>query len=54
MLKEFQLESRKITDHLEDIDVDWRLILKCTFKKEYLEMKTGFIWFTVAKSGGLI
>jgi hypothetical protein len=35
-------------EHLEDLDTDGRIILKCYFNRMY----TGFIWFRTGKCGG--
>jgi len=34
--------------HLEDLHIDGRIILKCFFNRMY----TGFIWFRTGKYGG--
>jgi len=39
-------------DHLEDIGVDGRIILKCIFKRWNGKARTGLIWLTVRTGGG--
>jgi len=41
-------------DHLEDLNVDGRIILKCYFGKWDGEEWTGLIWLRIEKVGGLL
>ena len=41
-------------DHLEDLNVDGRIILKCNFGKWDGEEWTGLIWLRIEKVGGLL
>jgi hypothetical protein len=41
-------------DHsLEDLDIDWRMILKRILKKKWMKEQTRLIWFRIGTSGGL-
>ena len=37
----------KERDHLEDEDIDTRIIIKCIFKKLHGETWTGFMWLRI-------
>jgi len=39
-------------DHLEDLDVDGRLIFKWIFRKWNGEVWTGFLWIRIRTGGG--
>jgi hypothetical protein len=41
-------------DHLEDLDIDRRIILKCTFKRWDGGTCTGLIWLRIGTGGGLL
>jgi hypothetical protein len=41
-------------DHLEDLDVDGRIILQLIFKKWTGRAWTGFIWLRIGTGGGLL
>jgi hypothetical protein len=41
------------TDHLIDLDVDGKIMLKCIFKKSNGAW-TGLIWFRVGRGSGLL
>jgi hypothetical protein len=46
--------GRPERDHLEDLGVDGRIVIKCIFKKYYGEAWTGLIWFRLGTGGGLL
>jgi hypothetical protein len=48
------LETLKGRDHLEDVDVDGRLILKWILGKQDWKVRIGLIWLTIGTSGGLL
>jgi hypothetical protein len=41
-------------DHLEDLDIDDGIILKCIFKKWNGGAWTGLIWLRIGTGGGLL
>jgi hypothetical protein len=41
-------------DHLEDLDVDWRIILKWILGKQAGKLWTECIWLRIGISGGLL
>jgi len=47
----FWLGDLRERDHLEDLDVDWR-ILKWIVQKWDEELWAGFIWLRIGKGGG--
>jgi hypothetical protein len=53
MHTKFWSEYLKERDHLEDIGVDGRIILKWVLEKRCVMMWTGFIWLSVGSNGGL-
>jgi hypothetical protein len=38
----------------EDLDVDGRIILKCTFRNWNEKARTGLVWLRIGSSGGLL
>jgi hypothetical protein len=42
------------TDHLEDLGLDGKLILKLNFKNRDEEAWTGLIWLRIGRAGGLL
>ena len=45
-------ERGRERDHLEDIGVNWKIILKLSFKKWEGEAWTGLIWLRTKTGGG--
>ena len=41
-------------DHLEDLDVDMRTALKLATNKLDVMARTGFIWLSIERTGGLL
>jgi hypothetical protein len=54
MHTQFLSENLKGRDHLENIDVDGRVILKWILKKYGGRVYTRFIWLGIGTSGGLL
>jgi hypothetical protein len=48
----FRWGDLKERDHLEDLGIDRRIILKWIFKKWDGEALTGLIWLRIGKGGG--
>jgi hypothetical protein len=48
------VESLKGRDHLEDLGVNGKVILKLILKKKGGRMWTGFIWLRIGTGGGLL
>jgi hypothetical protein len=48
----FRLENLKGRGHLEDLDVDGKMILERILRKYGGKMLTGFIWLRIWTSGG--
>jgi hypothetical protein len=48
------LEYLKGRDHCEDLGVDGRIILECMLGKYGERVWTGFMWFRIETSGGLL
>jgi len=38
--------------HFEDPDIDGRIILRCTFRKRDVGIRTGLIWLRIGAGGG--
>jgi hypothetical protein len=45
------LENLKGGDHLEDLDIDWRIILEWILGKYSGRLWTGFIWLRIRING---
>jgi len=54
MRKTFRLESLKERDHMEDVGVDGRIVLKWIWVKWGGKVWTGFIWLRIGKIGRLL
>jgi hypothetical protein len=52
--REFWSGDLRKRDHLEDLDVDGRIILKWIFNKWDGEVRTGLIWLRIGAGGGLL
>ena len=48
----FWWDNLRERDHLEDLDVDGRLIFKWMFRKWNGEVWTGFLWIRIRTGGG--
>jgi hypothetical protein len=48
------LEILKESDHLGDLDVGGRTILKLNFKKRFMRVWTGLMWLRIVSIGGLL
>jgi hypothetical protein len=53
-LKGFGWGNLREEDHLEDPDLDGRIILRLIFRKWYGGVWNGFVWFRIETSGGHI
>jgi len=49
----FWLENQKGRDHLEDLDVNGKIMLEWILGKWGVKMWTGFIWLRIRNSAGL-
>jgi hypothetical protein len=54
MNKIFYLGNLKGRDHLEDLSVDWNIILKWILENKCGKVWTGFSWFRIGTNGGLL
>jgi hypothetical protein len=52
MCARFWSKYLKGIDHLEDVGLDWRIILKCILEKTDVSVWTAFIWLRIWTSGG--
>jgi hypothetical protein len=50
----FQWGDSREGDHLEDLGVDWRIILKLIIKKWYGKVWPGLIWLRIGRGTGLL
>jgi hypothetical protein len=53
MHSELYLENVRGKYHLEDLGIDWCVILNWVFKKNGGRMWTGLVWLRVTANGGL-
>jgi hypothetical protein len=53
MLTNFQAGNTKRRDHLEEVVVDGRILVKWISGDCYENVWTGFIWLRIGSSGGL-
>jgi hypothetical protein len=54
MHTKFWSQNLKGRDHVEDLDVDGRIILQCILGTYDGKVWTGFIWLRVGTGGGLL
>jgi hypothetical protein len=48
------LKNLKGRDHLEDLDIDERIILEWILRKSHGKVWTGFIWLRIQSTGRLV
>jgi hypothetical protein len=41
-------------DHLGDLGIDGKILLKSNLKEWVVRIKTGFVWLRIVSSGGLL
>jgi hypothetical protein len=51
---DFRLGNLREIDHLEDLGIDWRIILKWILKKYDGWIQTAYMWHSTDTSGGLL
>jgi hypothetical protein len=54
MYAEFWLENMRGRDHLEDLDIDERIILKWFLRKQGWRAWIGLIWLVIVTSSRLL
>jgi hypothetical protein len=50
----FMYEDLMGIDHLEDLNVDGRVILKWNFHEWHGDVRTGFLWLRTGTGGGCV
>jgi hypothetical protein len=50
--EKFQTENLNEREHLKDLGVDVRTILKCMLKKQVMMASNRFIWFRIESNAG--
>jgi hypothetical protein len=53
-LQGFDWEASNVRDHWEDLGVGGRITLRWTLRRQGWNGQTGFGWFRIGSSGGLL
>jgi hypothetical protein len=54
VLTEFSWGDLRKGVRLKDLGENWKIVLKCIFKKCDGEVRTGLIWLRIVTGGGLL